>query len=313
MRVAVIDCGTNTVRLLIADGDGADLVDVVRELKFVRLGQDVDANRRFHPDALRRCFAVLDQYALTIATASVEKVRFVATSAVRDVSNREEFFDGVRRRLGIDPEVIDGAQEAELSFLGALSGGPVKSGAAAVLVMDIGGGSTELVLGTPKGQIDHMASLDIGSVRIRERFLTHDPPTTREVETARQFVAALIDQSGLLRDRVDRWIGVGGTSTSLSAINLGLGTYDPSLVHNSAIDVAGIESLSRRLLDLSVADTIRAYPTLQPMRAEVICAGGLIAAEVAVRADCEMLVRETDILDGAALRLMTEENNPDDL
>ena len=304
MRVAVIDCGTNTVRLLIADGDGKGLVDVVRELKFARLGQNVDATGHFNPDALRRCFAILDDYAITIANSAVDKVRFVATSAARDVSNREDFFAGVRSRMGTDPEVIDGSEEAELSFLGALSGGDLGPSVGEVLVMDIGGGSTELIRGTPQGSIIAATSLNIGSVRIRERYLHHDPPQSKEIGSARNFISSLIDESGILIDPVDTWIGVAGTATSLSAINLGLHTYDPNLVHNSVLNIRNIKTLSTHLLSVSITDTIRAYPTLQPMRAEVICSGGLIAAEVAHRINQPMLVRESDILDGAALKLM---------
>lgn len=304
MRVAVIDCGTNTVRLLIADaGPDGGLVEVARDLKFTRLGQGVDATGRFHPDALKRTFAAVGDYAAAIAGAHVDKVRFVATSAARDAANREELFSGVRARLGVAPEVISGDEEAELSFLGALSGGPADPGAH-VLVVDIGGGSTELVRGMGSGQICAEASLDMGSVRIRERFLRHDPPTGDEIRGAREFVDGLLDASAVRLDQVSMFIGVAGTVTSLSGMNLGLETYVRAAVHNSVLSVEAVETLSDRLLGLSIAQTIQDYPSLPPMRAEVISAGALICAELSRRVGLAMTVRETDILDGAALKLI---------
>ena len=180
MRVAVIDCGTNTIRLLVADaGPDGTPAEVVRDLRLVRLGQGVDATRTFHPDALTRTFAAIDDYAARLHELGVDRVRFLATSAARDVTNRHELFEGVRRRLGIDVEVIAGDEEARLAYLGALSGGRVASGP--VLVMDVGGGSTELILGDLDGTIRAARSLDVGSVRIRERLLHGDPPTAAEI------------------------------------------------------------------------------------------------------------------------------------
>ena len=330
MRAAVIDCGTNTVRLLISDRDGQELREVARDLRFTRLGQGVDATGSFHPEALARTFAAVDDYASIIASARVDKVRFVATSAARDVANREEFFAGVRDRLGVDPDVIDGDEEAQLSFLGALSGGPLPEtpspmgavqcpvapddgaktrtepvqSAGTVLVMDVGGGSTELIRGTALGRVEAKASLNMGSVRLRERFLVHDPPLPDEVAAAREYVGDLLSGSGVGLDDVAIWIGVAGTVTSLSAMNQALTTYDRSKVHNSTISRADLAALSESLLALTVPATMAAHPSLQPMRAEVISAGALIAAEIARRVDRDLLVRETDILDGAALKLM---------
>jgi exopolyphosphatase/guanosine-5'-triphosphate,3'-diphosphate pyrophosphatase len=207
MRVAVIDCGTNTIRLLVADpGPGMSLSEVDRRLELVRLGQGVDATRRFHPDALARTFAAVDTYAARIRELGVGQVRFLATSAARDVSNRDEFFDGVRDRLGVDVDVISGDEEARLSFLGALSGGPVAVGP--VLVMDVGGGSTELILGDLDGTVRVACSLDMGSVRIRERFLAGDPPTAAEVGAARAFVDQLLDSSGIPLAKAATWMTV---------------------------------------------------------------------------------------------------------
>ena len=312
-RVAVVDCGTNTVRLLIADRDGTELREVARDLRFTRLGQGVDATGSFHPEALARTFAAVEDYASVIASSRVDKVRFVATSAARDVANREEFFAGVRDRLGIDPDVIDGDEEAQLSFLGALSGGPtppaspietIQPASPTVLVMDIGGGSTELIRGTVPGRVEAKASLNMGSVRLRERFLVHDPPRPDEVAAARQFVGDMVDGGGVGLGGVGTWIGVAGTVTSLSAMNQALTTYDREKVHNSTISQADLTAIAQRLITLSVADTMATYPSLQPMRAEVIAAGALIAAEIAARVNRDLLVRETDILDGAALKLM---------
>ena len=305
MRVAVIDCGTNTVRLLIADsGPDGGLKEIARVLRFARLGEGVDATGQFSPEALQHTFAVTEEYAGIIADSHVDKVRFVATSAARDVSNRDEFFAGVEARLGVAPDVISGDEEAQLSFVGALSGGSVDPDAQ-VLVVDIGGGSTELVHGMGSGRIRAEVSLDMGSVRIRERFLHHDPPTKSEIRAAREFVDSLLDASPVDLGGISTFIGVAGTVTSLSGMNLGLAMYDRTKVHNSTLSVAEVGALSARLFTLTVAQTIDEYPSLQPQRAEVICAGALICAELSGRVALPMTVRETDILDGAALQLMT--------
>jgi len=304
MRVAVIDCGTNTVRLLIADAESdGTLREVTRTLRFPRLGESVDATGRFDPEALRRTFSVVEQYAAIIADSCVDKVRFVATSAARDVSNKDEFFAGVEARLGVVPDVISGNEEAQLSYMGALSGGPVDADAQ-VLVVDIGGGSTELVHGSGSGQIRTEVSLDMGSVRIRERFLHHDPPIESEVHAARDFVNGLLDTSPVDLGGISMYIGVAGTVTSLSGMNLGLVAYDRSKVHNSTLCLPEVEALSAHLFAISIAETIAEYPSLQPERAEVICAGALICAELSRRVGLPMTVRETDILDGAALQLV---------
>jgi exopolyphosphatase / guanosine-5'-triphosphate,3'-diphosphate pyrophosphatase len=303
MRVAVVDCGTNTIRLLVADpGPGLSLREVDRRLELVRLGQDVDATRRFHPDALARTFAALDTFAARIRELDVERVRFLATSAARDVSNRDELFSGVRDRLGVDVDVISGDEEARLSFLGALSGGPVAAGPA--LVMDVGGGSTELILGELDGDVRAARSLDMGSVRIRERFFAGDPPSRDQVDAARAFVDGLLDSSRIPVGEAATWIGVAGTATSLSAMAQGLSSYDRTLVHNSTLAPDDIARLADQLLGMPVADVLHTYPTLEPLRAEVICAGALIVERVAARVGRPMTVRETDILDGATLELL---------
>ena len=300
-RYAAIDCGTNSIRLLIADVDAAGrLVEHERRLELVRLGQGVDSTGRFHPDALVRTFAACDHFAEVIRRYGCDRVRFVATSAARDVSNRAEFFHGVERRLGVLPEVIPGAEEALLSFVGALSGVP--DAHEPVLVVDIGGGSTELVVGAG-GEVRSAVSLDMGSVRLRERFLRSDPPSGDEIEAARRFVRGLLDGSGvdLLAPRTV--IGVAGTVTSLSAIDQGLAVYDRRLVHRSRLSRDRVADLATRLLSLTGAQ-IEAGTCLPTKRAEVIAGGALICAEVIRRTAADHLtVSESDILDGMVLAM----------
>lgn len=321
MRVGVVDCGTNTVRLLIADGPaGASdisspgLTDVVRVLRFVRLGQGVDATHRFHPDALARTFAALDEYAgIIAANGPLDALRFLATSAARDATNREEFFAGVQARLGVTPDVISGDEEARLSFVGALTDQSTPPGP--VLVLDIGGGSTELIAGNYRGyqgQVSLAHSYDMGSVRLRERFLAGDPPTADEITAARGFVTALLDDGPLplpwvLAEFDDgAFIGVAGTNTTLSALHMGLTSYDANRVNNSQLAPSEIHALAEQLLATPVATLQARYPILEPLRAEVICAGALICDEIARRVGRPMIVRETDILDGAAIDLLRQ-------
>ncbi len=305
MRVAVVDCGTNTIRLLIADPtpDGG-LTTVDRRLELVRLGQGVDATGEFHLDALERTFAAVDRFAGVISSLNVDKVRFLATSASRDVRNRQAFYDGVRQRLGVGVDVISGDEEARLTYLGALSGGPIDAGP--VLVMDIGGGSTELILGDTVGRSEASVSLNMGSVRIRERLMPDDPPTAGQIAAARAFVGDMIDGSGVDVGKAVTWIGVAGTATSLSALVMGLTTYDPALVHNSVVPLAWVSRMTDTLLRLSVGEILARWPMVQHLRAEVICAGALIADEVGKRTGQPLLVRETDLLDGATLELMRQ-------
>jgi len=304
-RVAAIDCGTNSIRLLVAESDAdGGLVDLERRLEIVRLGQGVDATGEFHPDALARTFAAADRYESRIAAWSVlpERVHLVATSAARDAGNRDLFFAGIRQRLGVEADVISGRQEAQLSFDGALSG--VQPGGLPVLVMDIGGGSTELVLGRADGEVQQAVSLDIGSVRLTERFLPDSPPAAADLAQAADFVDAALDGCGVDLASAASWIGVAGTATTLAAVHLGLASYDRKRVHGSVIDQEVIAGLLRRLSSLTVAE-IRAIPSMHPQRADVITAGTLIAARVALRLSAsQLLVSESDILDGIALNLL---------
>ncbi len=307
LTVAAIDCGTNSVRLLVARGAGSGpFTEVARELHLTRLGQGVDATGEFAPEALDRTLAALDDFAGRIADASAERVRFVATSAARDAGNRDAFFEGVRQRLGVDAEIISGDEEARLSFVGALSA--AASVTAPALVMDIGGGSTELVLGTLSGgrpEVTAARSLDMGSVRVRERFLHSDPPTAEEIAAATAFVDALIDDSGVDVAAARTWFGVGGTATSLAAIVQGLTTYDRRAVHGSTVTHDELDAVTARLLSTPVAEVLR-IPSLQPKRADVICAGALIAARVGARVEAPLSVSESDILDGLVLDLLAD-------
>lgn len=306
-RVAAIDCGTNSIRLLIAESDGSSgLRELERRLEIVRLGQGVDATGEFHPDALRRTFAAVDEYAELIKKADVpaEKVHFVATSAARDARNRDAFFAGIKERLGVEADVISGNSEASLSFIGVLS--RVRPEGEPVLVMDIGGGSTELITGSAAGEMRSAISLDIGSVRITERFLHQNPVAAGDLERAATFVDDLLAHSGVDFASVASWIGVAGTATTLAGVYLELERYDRERVHGSRIPLPAIESLLHRLAGLTVEE-IRALPSMHPGRADVITGGALVATRIAAQMHVtELIVSESDILDGIALQLLEQ-------
>jgi exopolyphosphatase / guanosine-5'-triphosphate,3'-diphosphate pyrophosphatase len=304
-RVAAIDCGTNSIRLLIAEPDGSGgLKDVERHLEVVRLGQGVDASGEFHPDALERTFVAVDQYAelIKIADVPAEKVHFVATSATRDVKNRNSFFTGIQERLGVLPDVISGETEARLSFEGALS--RVAPEAEPVLVMDIGGGSTELITGSTAGDMHTAISIDVGSVRVTERFLKQHPVPDDDLVLAAAYVDELLVGSGVDFASIGTWIGVAGTVTTLAGVYLELQHYDRDRVHGTVIPVPAVEELLHRLVTLTVEE-IRALPSMHPGRADVITGGALVEARVAARLKVpELIVSESDILDGIALQLL---------
>ena len=223
--VAALDCGTNTLRLLVATTDETGrLVEFDRQLRFAGLGQGVDATGQFADEAMERGWAIVDEYLPVIKRLGATRARFVATSAARDASNRQVFFDGVRERLGIDPELISGQEEAQLSFNGAISG--ARTDGDPVLVMDSGGGSTELVHGTAAGQISQSVSLDIGSRRVRERYLHSDPPTADQITRARAEVNRMLDGCAVELGNIATFIGVAGTVTTMVALHLGLKQYD---------------------------------------------------------------------------------------
>lgn len=304
-RVAAIDCGTNSIRLLIAEPDGSGgLKDLVRRLEIVRLGQGVDASGEFHPDALERTFAAVDQYAELIkkADVEVENVHFVATSATRDARNRDSFFTGINERLGVLPDVISGDTEARLSFNGALS--RVTPAGEPVLVMDIGGGSTELITGSAAGELHDAISIDVGSVRVTERFLKQNPAADDDLARAAEYIDDLLAGSGIDFASIGTWIGVAGTATTLAGVYLGLEHYDRERVHGASIPLPAITELLHRLAGLTVEE-IRALPSMQPGRADVITGGALVESRVAGRLTVEnLIVSESDILDGIALQLI---------
>ena len=310
-RVAAIDCGTNSLRLLIADVDAhtGTIVDIEREMRIVRLGQGVDRTRRFSDDALERTFAVCREYAERIAAAgvdgsAVERVRFVATSASRDVSNREVFVDGVRTALGIDPEVITGDEEAALSFAGATRELlDVPGIAAPYLVIDIGGGSTEFVLGT--ASVEAARSVDVGCVRLTERHLRSDPATSAEIAAARFDIAAAIELAAqtVSFEAAASLVGLAGSVTTVAALAMGLDAYDPARIHLSRISAAQVRDVSSRLLAMTRAQRA-ALPVMHPGRVDVIGAGALVLATIVQTLGVgEVVVSEHDILDGIAFSL----------
>ena len=301
MRVAAIDCGTNSIRLLVLSGSREAPVELVREVRLARLGQGVDATGEFHPDALARTFAVCEEYARIIRDHGAEKVRFVATSAARDVSNRQALVDGVRERLGVGVDVIPGQEEARLSSMGALCALDVAS---PTLVVDIGGGSTELVLVDGAGTILHSVSLNVGAVRLRERFLHTDPPTQGEQEDARGFVGELLDGSGIDFAAVAGAVGVAGTVTSVGARVLGLESYSREAVHGLVLGRGDVDAVTEHWLTSPVG-LIEQEPCMQPLRAGVIGAGALILDETISRIPGKKIrISETDILDAIALGLL---------
>ena len=299
-RVAAIDCGTNSIRLLIADHDPAagTLTDRLRRTELVRLGQDVDRTGRLAPEALERTRVALASYAADAERERVEQVRMVATSATRDAANREDFRAMVLRTLGAEPEVISGREEAELSFVGAVR--ELTDTAPPRLVADIGGGSTELVLGD--GAVEAACSMDIGSVRLTERHLHDDPPTAEQVAAAER---DLRDALGAARrdvpvERARTFVGVSGTVTTVSALAQGLERYDPARTHHSRIPAAGVRETADWLLRSTRAQRA-AKAVVQPGRVDVIGAGALILRVLTEETGAgEVVVSEKDILDGIA-------------
>ena len=297
--VAAIDCGTNTVKLLIGDLPQVD----VREMRMVRLGQGVDATGRLADEALERTFAALDEYAALIRAHDVGRIRFCATSASRDAENADVFVAGVRERLGVEPEVVSGDEEAALAFDGAVRNLRVTP-AEPVLVVDIGGGSTELVLGAVTGGPTAAVSLDIGSVRLHERHLHSDPPTADEVAACVADIDAQLDASPVPLADARTVVGVAGTVTTVGAGVLGLAAYDRSLVDQAELAVGDVHGLVDRLLATAYADRLE-LPWLHPGRADVIGAGVLILDRVLRRTRvATMVVSEADILDGIAWSLV---------
>jgi exopolyphosphatase / guanosine-5'-triphosphate,3'-diphosphate pyrophosphatase len=316
-RVAAIDCGTNSIRLLITDLDDSVGHDVAREMRIVRLGEALDQTGALAPPALERTFAACEAYAALIERHGAERLRFCATSAARDARNSGEFAAGVRERVGVEPEILSGDEEARLSYAGAVleldSDKPVRN-----LIVDIGGGSTEFVAGVG-AEATEWESLDVGSVRLTERHLHADPPTADEIARAARDVDRALDSlsvslhvggigqvgaSGVGGDLV----GVAGSITTIAAHVLGLSEYDAERIHLSRLAVDDVLASCAALLHARVAER-RAMPFMHPGRADVIGGGALVLQRVLVRAartlpEPYLLVSEHDILDGIAWSLV---------
>jgi exopolyphosphatase/guanosine-5'-triphosphate,3'-diphosphate pyrophosphatase len=301
MRVAAIDCGTNSIRLLIADIDGNNFREVVRDMEIVRLGQGVDETGQFHPDAIARTLAAVDKFAAEIAKRGVEKIRFCATSATRDATNRHLFVDGVRERLGIELEVISGDEEAALSFAGAIkdldpSNGPF-------LVVDIGGGSTEFVFGT--STVEAARSVNIGCVRMTERHFASDPATAEQIELARTDIQAAIAQAAAVVPitKAKTLVAVAGTATTVAAAALDLPEYDRYAIHLSRISAQQTHDAAT-MFAISTREQRLALGYMHPGRVDVIAAGSLVLSEIMKATGAsEFVASESDILDGMAFSL----------
>ena len=300
MRVAALDCGTNSIRLLIADVSGSTLTDVARRMEIVRLGEGVDRTGRLAPAAIERTRHALLGYAAEIAELGVERVRMCATSASRDASNAADFRDMVRAVLGVDPEVISGDEEARLSFTGAVHG---LDAAPPYLVVDIGGGSTEFVTGS--STVDAAISMDVGCVRMTERHLRGDPPTAAEIAAAERDITAAVDAAlAAVPGRSARTlVGLAGSVTTVTALALDLPRYDPARIHHARLDLPTVSKVTAELLAAPVAERL-ALPPMHPGRADVIGAGALILRIIMERSGQSTVVAsEHDILDGIAWSL----------
>lgn len=304
MRVAAIDCGTNSIRLLIADISNGNFQEVVREMQVVRLGQGVDINKAFHPDAVARTLDAVKKYSQQITSHGVEKVRFCATSASRDATNRDLFIDGVRDILGVEVEVISGEEEATLSFAGATK--EFQQSDAPFLVVDIGGGSTEFVIGSTK--VEFAKSVNIGCVRMTERHFTQQPPISAQLHAA----ISDIDQAIALAAKhvpittAHTLIAVAGTATTIAAAALELERYDRDAIHLSHISATKVFQVAAKLQTLD-RDEIAKLGYMHPGRVDVITAGALVLSRVmAATGASEFVASERDILDGMAWKLAGE-------
>ncbi|HEX2064386.1 MAG TPA: Ppx/GppA phosphatase family protein [Acidimicrobiales bacterium] len=295
--VAAVDCGTNSTRLLVSEG-GACPLD--RRMRITRLGQGVDATGRLSPEAVDRTVSVLRDYRQVMDRLGVERVRMTATSAARDADNREDFFAAAEEVVGVRPELLGGDEEGRLSFLGATaelgpSDGPF-------LVVDIGGGSTELVVGT--SEAEGVTSLDLGCVRLTEKFLHHDPPTAEELSQAISVVHAYLEEAEREMPAVKdaaRLVGLAGTITTVAAVEIGLAEYDPERIHHFVLTKAAAEDVFRTLATEALADRVH-NPGLEEARADVIVGGTAILVTIMRHFGFgECLVSEADLLDGLVL------------
>ena len=301
MRVAAIDVGTNSTRLLVAEERPGGFRPIDRRMVITRLGQGVDHSQLLSADGLDRTFRTIAEFAATCGELGVERLRVTGTSAVRDARNREEFFEGVRKLTGTDAELLSGEEEARATFLGTLSD---LDEPGTVAVVDIGGGSTEIVVG--RREPESLVSLDIGCVRSFEKYLVSDPPSSGQIEALRAEVDGVLAQA---REELDvppgsRLIGVAGTVTQLATLKAGSPVYDPDVTHHSVLSHGDVRSLARRLESLTFGQRKR-VTGLEPGRADVIVAGAEILLGVMEAFDLpEVLVSERDILDGLVIELL---------
>ncbi len=301
-RVAAIDCGTNSIRLLIADIAGDNFKEVLRTMEIVRLGQGVDQNKAFHPDAIDRTLKAVELFRDQIASKGVEKIRFCATSATRDATNRSLFTNGVRDILGIDVEVIPGEEEAELSFIGATK--ELRQSDSPFLVVDIGGGSTEFVFGSEK--VDFAKSVNIGCVRMSERHLITQPPSMAQIAQAIVDIDIAITQAAAVVPitTAKTLVAVAGTATTVAAAALELTDYDRHLIHLSRISSDKVHKVAATFQSMN-KDQIASLGFMHPGRVDVITAGSLVLSRImAATGATEFVASESDILDGMAWSLI---------
>jgi exopolyphosphatase/guanosine-5'-triphosphate,3'-diphosphate pyrophosphatase len=301
-RVAAIDCGTNSIRLLIADISNGIFKEVVRSMEVVRLGQGVDKNKSFHPDAIKRTLDAVEMFSEVIASKGVERIRFCATSATRDATNRSLFTDGVRGILGVEVEVIPGEEEAMLSFNGATK--ELMQSDAPYLVVDIGGGSTEFVFGSNK--VENAKSVDIGCVRMSERHFTSQPTTMDQVARAIIDIDSAIAQAASVVPifNAKTLVAVAGTATTVAAAALELKDYDRHLIHLARISADKVHKVSAMFQSMK-KDEIANLGYMHPGRVDVITAGSLVLSRVmAATGASEFVASESDILDGMAWSLI---------
>jgi exopolyphosphatase / guanosine-5'-triphosphate,3'-diphosphate pyrophosphatase len=304
-RVAAVDCGTNSIRLLIADIDPGRTVatDVARVMRIVRLGEGVDRTGRLSAAALDRTIGALREYADLIGLVSPEAVRMVATSATRDAENSQDFVDRVKEVLGVAPEVVTGDEEAWLSFIGATR--ELTDTPSPCLVTDIGGGSTEFVLGGPEG-VSGGRSVDIGCVRMTERHLHGDPPAPAEIAAATRDIDGALDlvAASIPAERASTLVGLAGSVTTVAGIALGLASYDSARIHHSRVPAAQVGEIATALLGQTRAERA-AIGVMHPGRVDVIGAGALVLHRIMTRFGfADVLVSEHDILDGIAWSLV---------
>ena len=303
-RVAAVDCGTNSIRLLIADVNGDELVDVHRELRIVRLGQGVDGSGRLAPEAIARTETALQDYADLVRHHHAAAVRMVATSATRDAANRNEFAAMVTDVLGVPPEVISGEEEAALSFMGAVHSLPDVKGR--VVVADIGGGSTELIAGPADESAPlQVHSMDVGCVRMTERHLRADPPGADQIAATVRDVRQALDRAALdvSLDEPAALIGVAGSVTTVAALAMELDCYDPGRIHGAAIPADAVAAVTTMLLAMT-HDERATLPVMHTGRIDVIGGGALILRTVMETTGAsEVVASEHDLLDGIVLRL----------